>query len=243
MTRQVEAGFTAQHEDMRSILIAAWALIGCGPNLQAIQQSQRHPQQVRWPDDYKPEESSFFVHNEIRVAAAPEHVWAELVAAETWPQWYEGAFDVDVQDGDRLTDGAVFTWTTMDLDFVSTIREFEPPYRLAWESSKDIIQGYHAWLIIPDGDGCIVITDEAQKGFLTFFESIFVPNKLSELHDQWLAGMKKRAEARSEKAAITPDKRPASKRKPSTTNPPSETPAREMGPSARRSGESAEGPR
>lgn len=31
---------------------------------------------------------------------------------------------------------------------------------------------------------------------LTFFQKVFVPNKLSRLHDTWLAGIKKRAEAK-----------------------------------------------
>ncbi|MEM1032091.1 MAG: SRPBCC domain-containing protein [Myxococcota bacterium] len=173
---------------------------GCGPNLQAIEQSRRYPERVRWPAEYTPEESSFFVHNAIRVRAPAEDVWAELIEAEAWPTWYEGAKNVVVEGrGRRLERDAIFTWTTMDLDFVSTIREFEPPYRLAWESEKSIIQGYHAWLIIPTDDGCIVITDEAQKGFLTFFEKIFVPNKLRELHDVWLAHLKERAEARAQK--------------------------------------------
>ena len=85
-----------------SLLFVAGALMGCGPNMQAIQQSRSYPQQVRWLEEYEPENPSFFVHNAIRIEASPEDVWAELIDAETWPQWYEGASDVDVQDGDRL---------------------------------------------------------------------------------------------------------------------------------------------
>lgn len=82
----------------------------------------------------------------------------------------------------------------MGLNFVSTVKEFEPPYRLSWESKKRSIQGYHAWLIIPTTTGCLVITDESQNGWLTFFEKTFQGKKLKHLHDVWLLELKKRAE-------------------------------------------------
>ena len=53
------------------------------------------------------------------------------------------------------------------------------------------------WLIVPRGDKCLLITDEAQRGWLTFFEKLFQPNKLHRLHDEWLAGIKKKAESLS----------------------------------------------
>jgi hypothetical protein len=86
----------------------------------------------------------------------------------------------------------------MGLNFESTIEEFVPSSRLSWESRKKSIRGYHAWLIIPTADGCKVITDESQNGWLTFFEKIFQPKKLHKLHDIWLAELKKQAEARVE---------------------------------------------
>lgn len=174
---------------------------------QQLADAARHDPGIRWPAEYDPADASFFVHNEIAIAAPPEAVWAVLMEAETWPEWYEGAADVRVtnRDDGRLGDGAVFTWTTMGLDFTSTILEFEPPYRLAWESEKSVIRGYHAWLVIETEGGCVLVTDESQHGFLTFFEKVFQPNKLRRLHDVWLAQIKARAEARVETTAeVTP---------------------------------------
>lgn len=153
--------------------------------------------QIRWPHRYQPEKATFFVHNEIEIAAPPQAVWDVLVAAETWPAWYEGASNVKVAGSTNgtLSAGSTFTWRTMDLDFTSTVHEFEPPLRLSWESRKSTIQGYHAWLLVPTPTGTRLVTDESQFGILAWLQGIFIPNKLRKLHDVWLAGIKQRAEA------------------------------------------------
>lgn len=161
------------------------------------------PDEIRWPARYEPKDATFFVHNEIEIDAPPQAVWDVLIRAESWPEWYTGASDVKIVDGPGageaggaavLSAGAVFTWTTMDLDFTSTIHEFETPYRLSWESRKSTIQGYHAWLLVPTPRGTRLITDESQHGILAWMQGIFIPNKLRKLHDVWLGQIKRRAE-------------------------------------------------
>lgn len=158
----------------------------------------RSARRIAWPDAYAPKSARFFVSNEIVIAAPPERVWAELVDAAGWPDWYAGASEVEVRgssDG-RLGPGAVLAWKTMGLRFESEVRAFEQPRFLAWESRKASIRGYHVWLIEPTGDGgSRVITDEAQHGFLATMQGIFIPQKLHRLHDEWLKGLKTRAEA------------------------------------------------
>lgn len=153
-------------------------------------------ERINWPAAYEPSQTNFYVHNEIEIAAPPEVVWAVLIQAETWPEWYRGAANVKLQNSADgvLGPGAVFTWKTMGLNFVSTVREFEPPTRLSWESVKPSIQGYHAWLIIPTPTGCRLVTDESQTGWLTTMQKIFRPTALHKLHDEWLAQIKRRAE-------------------------------------------------
>lgn len=151
---------------------------------------------IHWPAEYEPANAKFFVHNEIEIAAQPEVVWNILIQATDWPRWYKGAKNVrpiNTQDT-LLNASSVFSWETMGLSFVSTIKEFVPNKRLSWESKKKSIQGYHAWLIIPTNTGCKLITDESQHGWLTFFEKLFQPKKLYKLHNVWLAEIKKKAE-------------------------------------------------
>jgi uncharacterized protein YndB with AHSA1/START domain len=185
---------------MKKILIGLFVMavlfMGCHSSKKAIEQSQSFPKRTNWPEQYKPDNSKFFVHNHIEINASPAQVWEVLIQAESWPEWYEGAKNVHVENsGDgRLNENSVFIWNTMGLNFDSIVKEFIPPYRLAWESKKKSIQGYHSWVIIPTDFGCTVITDESQKGWLTFMEKTFQPDKLYHLHEVWLSELKKKVE-------------------------------------------------
>ncbi len=181
-----------------AIALALPVLFGCATISQQehLAASRSTPGEIVWPDEYQPEEASWFLHNRIDIAAPPEVVWNILVSANDWSDWYEGASDVQLPDGAaRLSDGMEFRWKTMGQEFTTTIREFEPPYRMGWDSRKRSIRAYHAWLIVPTENGCTVITDEAQHGFLTTLQRVFQPNKLHRLHDIWLAELKARAES------------------------------------------------
>lgn len=151
---------------------------------------------IVWPSGYEPSKSKFYVHNEIEINASPEIVWKILVDALKWESWYKGAKNVSLGSPDDtvLRSNSVFNWETMGLRFQSVVREYEPNRLLAWESRKSSIQGYHVWLIEPNGSGCKVITDESQNGWLTFFEKTFQGKKLQKLHDVWLRELKTRAE-------------------------------------------------
>lgn len=185
-----------------ALALATLALSGCsalppvGDPSKVLHREPAAADQIHWPDQYKPEDAGFFVHNEIIVRAPPDVVWNILVQAETWPSFYEGAQSVKVLNAAdrRLHEGTVFSWTTMDLDFESIVKEFEAPTRLSWESRKSTIRGYHAWLLIPAGSGTRLVTEESQHGFLTVMQKLFVPNKLRRLHDVWLMQIKRRAE-------------------------------------------------
>jgi uncharacterized protein YndB with AHSA1/START domain len=154
---------------------------------------------INWPERYRPENAAFFVTSEIDIKAQPQVVWDIVVQAESWPRWYVGASDVKVIGSSTGTVGAdsKFSWQTMGQQFTSEVKEFKPPFRLSWESRKSTIQGYHAWLLIPQPDGSTrVVSDEAMNGFLAYMQKIFLPNKLRDLHDVWLAEIKKIAEAK-----------------------------------------------
>jgi uncharacterized protein YndB with AHSA1/START domain len=170
------------------------AMVGCG-SVPAVAPA---PDQINWPAAYEPAKATFFVTNQIDIAAPPAVVWQILIDASAWENFYKGASDVTVEgsaDG-KLAPGAVLKWRTMDLDFASVVHEFEPPYRLAWESRRRDIQGYHAWLLIPTPAGTRLVTDESQFGFLARMQRWFLPNKLRLLHDEWLLQIKQRAEAK-----------------------------------------------
>lgn len=158
---------------------------------------QMDSEKINWPENYEPSKSKFYVHNEIEINAKAEVVWAILMNALQWPNWYEGAKNVSflTQKDTIINANSIFKWETMGLKFESTIQQFEPNKLLAWESKKKSIQGFHVWLIVPTEKGCKVITDESQNGWLTFFEKTFQPKKLKALHDVWLKELKIKSEA------------------------------------------------
>ena len=56
-------------------------------------------------------------------------------------------------------------------------------------------RGYHAWLIVPTRTGCRVMTDESFHGFSAVMQRVFIPDKLHNLHEAFLIGLKQKAEA------------------------------------------------
>ncbi|NQX92919.1 MAG: hypothetical protein HRT74_12500 [Flavobacteriales bacterium] len=128
------------------VCLALCIITGCYSVKNAVEESQPLSQEIRWPEAYTPEESKFFVHNEIEIKAPAEVVWEVLINAGEWETYYNGACELDLKDNTTgiLNAQSVFTWKTMGLDFISEIKEFEAPYRLSWESNKKSIRGYHA---------------------------------------------------------------------------------------------------
>ena len=172
------------------------ALSSCYSVKKTVQRSYPNSQKINWPEAYTPEDSKFFVHNEIDIKASPETVWNILIHAAEWEDYYDGASNLVLIDNHtgKLDEGSVFTWRPWGLISKVPLKKFEAPYRLSWESNRKSIQGYHAWLIITTETGPRLITSEAQHGFMTLPQKMFVPNKLKGLHDEWLAQIKRISE-------------------------------------------------
>ncbi|MFQ3575590.1 MAG: SRPBCC family protein [Cytophagales bacterium] len=151
---------------------------------------------IKWPEEFNPEKTNFYVYNEIEINAKPEAIWNILIDALKWESWYKGAKNVSMTDSNHkfLQANSVIKWETMGQKFISPIQVYEPNKYLAWESRKKSITGYHAWVIAPTVNGCRLITAESQNGFLTFMQRVFLPNKLLKLHDTWIKLIKEKAE-------------------------------------------------
>ena len=51
---------------------------------------------IHWPNSFQPEQADLFAHNEIVVHASCEKVFANIVDAQTWPEWYPNSHNVKV---------------------------------------------------------------------------------------------------------------------------------------------------
>ncbi len=153
---------------------------------------------VRWPSEFAPGNVDVFLHNQVEIAASPRLVWENLVAAAQWPSWYANSSDVRILGPAKsLQPGNRFLWNTFGFPADSTVVEFVPERRLAWSGGPVTFRIYHAWLIVPRGDGCLVITEEAQTGSDALRFHREQPNAMLDGHDWWLSALK----ARSERAA------------------------------------------
>jgi len=153
------------------------------------------PVWTRWPDDLQPAHCPVFTCNELEIAASPDAVWAHLIAAEAWPQFYANAKDVKVEGAGAplLGPGTVFTWKTFGIRVRTRVEVFEPGRALAWRGDQRAGHGFHTWTLEPIGSGCRVVTEEVQRGFLPSVGRWYIRGGLRKWHQRWLEGLRDRS--------------------------------------------------
>ena len=146
------------------------------------------PKTISWPEKYHPDRTSVHVRNGLHIAAPAKSVWAWLVQAPKWPDWYSNSHNVCLQaePSDQLGLGTRFTWRTFGVSIRSTVLEFVPHERLAWDALGTGVDAYHAWLITPAPGGCHVLTEETQYGWAASLGNRIFPNRMSHFHQIWL---------------------------------------------------------
>lgn len=150
---------------------------------------------IKWPERFEPKACPVFVSNEIDIPASPERVWAWLTAATTWPSWYPNSGDVQLPEGSRLQPEMEFRWRTFGVSLVSWVEEFEPYTRLGWHAKGMGVDCYHAWLITETPEGCHVLTQETQHGWLARLGNIFLPKRMGHHHQIWLEQLSMKAQS------------------------------------------------
>jgi uncharacterized protein YndB with AHSA1/START domain len=151
---------------------------------------------VRWPSHYAPAAAPVHVRNTIEVAAPIEAVWAWLIRAQHWPDWYVNASRVVFLHGTPpdLSAGARFKWTTFGVRLESTVLEFLPPERIAWDAQGIGVDAYHAWVLSSTPVGTHVLTEETQHGWLARLGHLVMPWRMHKYHQIWLEGLRVNAE-------------------------------------------------
>lgn len=151
---------------------------------------------IAWPAEFEPASGDLFAHNEVRINAPLGAVWRWLVEATRWPDYYPNSKNVGIDGDTELKDGTVFYWSTFGLDLESRVVEFEPHARLGWYgyAPGQLPAFFHRWLLKPDGDGCLVITEETGNGPGAKEMRQKDEERMHRGHDLWLATLKWRAE-------------------------------------------------
>ncbi len=153
------------------------------------------PPEVSWPDRYHPRNCPIHVRNELDMNAAPEKVWAWLIRATLWPTWYVNSANIKILDGtgSNLQKGTRFRWKTFGVTLISTVHEYVPVERIAWDAHAFGVDAYHAWVLRPSARGCHVLTEETQHGWLARLGKLFMPNRMYTYHQLWLEGLAAKA--------------------------------------------------
>lgn len=150
---------------------------------------------IRWPERYHPSKAPIHVRNELSITAPPETVWAWMIRAPLWPSWYPNSANVRILEGmsPDLASGTRFRWKTFGVTIESSVKEFVPYERLAWDAHATGLDVYHAWLITKTPEGCHVLTEETQYGWLARLGTIFTPGRMHKLHQVWLDRLAEKA--------------------------------------------------
>lgn len=171
-------------------------------------ESRPHP----WPKGFEPGVTPIFAHNEIEIAASSARVFSALLAARTWPGYYENASKLELPDGvDRLGPGVKFRFTTFGVAFAAEITLFEAEQALGWTCKGGMpeLSVHHRWLLEPSGAGTRLVTEETN--FISGFAwlgplSRWCNQKLAEsgtrealpaAHQRWLTELKRVVESQS----------------------------------------------
>jgi uncharacterized protein YndB with AHSA1/START domain len=152
------------------------------------------PNQIVWPSLYEPKHCPVHVKNELAIASSPETAWAWLVRAQLWPTWYPNSANIRFLNGKPpdLALGTQFRWKTFGVTITSTVLEFVPYERIAWDAHGTGLEAYHAWLIQKTDHGCNVLMEETQRGWLARLGKALRPNRMERLHQVWLDSLRDR---------------------------------------------------
>jgi uncharacterized protein YndB with AHSA1/START domain len=150
---------------------------------------------VQWPPHYAPSTAPVHVRNELDMDVPPEMVWAWLIRAQLWPAWYVNAAHVRFVQGrpPDLSAGARFRWKTFGVNLESTVLEFVPGERIAWNARGLGVDAYHAWVISATGRGAHVLTEETQHGWLARLANFVAPRRMHKYHQLWLEQLRDNA--------------------------------------------------
>lgn len=144
-----------------------------------------------WPAGMAPSEAPVFQRNELVTHAPPERVFAWLARADLWASYYDNAHDVRVQApaGRPLGPGTRFHWWTFGIPLDSHVALYEPARALAWEADTPGLRAYHKWILLPQGTGTRIITEETDEGPLARLGAWFIRDGLKREHQRWLEGL------------------------------------------------------
>lgn len=144
---------------------------------------------INWPADLEPDQCPVHQVNRLEILAPASEVFALLVDAQTWPDWYPNSWWVDLGETDRLEYGLDFKWWTFGVPVRCTVADFEPPHHIAWTGDALGTHVHHAWILESTARGTVVRTEESQRGWAPSLIAPILRQGLKTMHQLWLERM------------------------------------------------------
>ena len=158
---------------------------------------------VHWPEGMQPSRCPIHFTNELEVAASPATIWSLLTDPKAWPSFYPGVQGVELNGGDSFQLGTEFETNLAGQDVAASVQEFEPMTRIAWyggpKASKESV-AYHAWIITPTPEGCLLWTEETMRGPLWIELAKKAPDAFWLTHEKLLRDLASVAVEREKQA-------------------------------------------
>jgi len=130
---------------------------------------------------------------QIVIDASAAQVWNILVDIQDWPKWQTDITAVSIKQKPAVS--VQFEWSTGQGTIHSCVALFEPQRRLAWTGRLFIFHAIHAWMLTPLPNGrTLVQTRESMSGWPIGL--LYSSGDLLSADNQWLADLKKKAEAK-----------------------------------------------
>ena len=85
--------------------------------------------------------------------------------------------------------GTKFRWKTFRVTITSTVQEFIPHERIKWGARAIGLEVYHAWVLQPTSQGCHVLTEETQHGWLARLGRVVMPNRVHRYRQIWFESL------------------------------------------------------
>ncbi len=129
------------------------------------------------------------------INAAPDAIWAILTDGSKYIEWDPNMIRLEgtIAPGEKIT---IYTKVSPDRAFPITVVEFIPAKKMVWSSGMPLglFKGERTFLLTPQDNGAVEVSvREEFTGLLAPLITRSIPD-LTESFQQFVAGLKKRAE-------------------------------------------------
>ena len=151
-----------------------------------------------WPAGFGGQECTVFANNQITVPTAScATVKNWLVDAHSWRDWYSNVADVDRKQGETLSPGTKFQFTTFGSRQTCTVVNADDRL-VSWtcDNTGNLGHIHHRWNCSETSDGVLISTQECQNGPAMWLARLTRPaggamkDTMQRGHQVWLEGLR-----------------------------------------------------